>query len=101
MTSFSRELQMTVQAAIREAVSRRHAYVTVEHLLFALCHDEEGLDVLRNSGARLELLKQELERFFDEDLERVPGDDEVETRQTIAFHRVLQHALDHAVSAEK
>jgi len=101
MTSFSRELQMTVQAAIREAVTRRHAYVTVEHLLFALCHDEEGQDVLRNSGANVDLLKQELERFFDEDLERIPGNDEVDTRQTIAFHRVLQHALDHTVSAEK
>jgi ATP-dependent Clp protease ATP-binding subunit ClpA len=101
MSSFSRELQMSVQAAIREAVARRHAYVTVEHLLFALCHDEDGIDVLRNSGARVEQLKQELERFFEEDLERVPGDEEVETRQTIAFHRVLQHAMDHALSAEK
>jgi len=82
-------------------VTRRHAYVTVEHLLFALCHDEEGQDVLRNSGANVDLLKQELERFFDEDLERIPGNDEVDTRQTIAFHRVLQHALDHTVSAEK
>jgi ATP-dependent Clp protease ATP-binding subunit ClpA len=101
MTSFSRELQMTVQAAIREAVARRHAYVTVEHLLFALCHDEEGIAVLRNSGAQVDLLKRELQRFFDEDLERVPGEDPVDTRQTIAFHRVLQHALDHTVSAEK
>ncbi len=101
MSSFSRELQMTVQSAIREAVTRRHAYVTVEHLLFALCHDEEGRYVLRNSGAQVDLLKQELERFFDEDLERLPGDDPVDTRQTIAFHRVLQHALDHTVSAEK
>ncbi|MEE2672505.1 MAG: ATP-dependent Clp protease ATP-binding subunit ClpA [Myxococcota bacterium] len=101
MTSFSRELQMTVQAAIGEAVTRRHAYVTVEHLLFALCHDEDGQDVLRNSGAKVDLLKQELERFFDEDLEHVPGDDAVDTRQTIAFHRVLQHALDHTESAEK
>ena len=92
---------MTVQSAIREAVSRRHAYVTVEHLLFAVCHDEDGIDVLRNSGARVDQLKQELERFFREDLEAVPGEDPVETRQTIAFHRVLQHALDHAVSAEK
>ncbi len=101
MSSFSRELQMTVQSAIREAVSRRHAYVTVEHLLFALCHDEDGIDVLRNSGARVERLKAELERFFNEDLERVPGDDPVDTRQTLAFHRVLQHALDHTLSAEK
>ena len=92
---------MTIQAAIREAVTRRHAYVTVEHLLFALCHDEEGIDVLRNSGARVDLLKRELERFFDEDLERVPGDDPFDRRETIAFHRVIQHALDHTLSAEK
>ncbi len=101
MSSFSRELQMTMQAAIREAVARRHAYVTLEHLLFALCHDEDGIDVLRNSGVRVDLLKRELERFFDEDLERVPGDEPVDTRQTVAFHRVLQHALDHTMSAEK
>ncbi len=101
MSSFSREFQMTMQAAIREAVTRRHAYVTLEHLLFALCHDEDGIDVLRNSGVRVDLLKRELERFFDEDLERVPGDEPVDTRQTVAFHRVLQHALDHTMSAEK
>lgn len=101
MSSFSRELQMTVQAAIREAVARRHAYVTVEHLLFAMCHDEAGVDILVNSGARVERLKRELERFFSEDLERVPGEEPIETRQTLAFHRVLQHALDHTVSAEK
>jgi ATP-dependent Clp protease ATP-binding subunit ClpA len=100
MSQFSRELQMTIQAAIREAVARRHAYVTIEHLLYALCHDEDGIDVLQNSGVRVDVLKVELERFFDEDLERVPGDEPVETRQTIAFHRVLQHALDHAMSAE-
>jgi ATP-dependent Clp protease ATP-binding subunit ClpA len=101
MSTFSRELQMTVQSAIREAIARRHAYVTVEHLLFALCHDDQGIDVLRNSGARVDRLKQELERFFDEDLESVPGDDAIETRQTLAFHRVLQHAHDHTDSAEK
>jgi ATP-dependent Clp protease ATP-binding subunit ClpA len=101
MSGFNRELQMTVQAAIREAIARRHAYVTVEHLLYALCHDTEGIDILRNSGARIDRLKQELERFFEEDLERVPGDEEIETRQTLAFHRVLQHAHDHTQSAEK
>ena len=49
----------------------------------------------------MDLLKRELERFFDEDLERVPGDEPVDTHQTVAFHRVLQHALDHTMSAEK
>ena len=40
MSQIGRELHLTLQAAVREAISRRHAYVTVEHLLFALLHDE-------------------------------------------------------------
>ena len=101
MSHIGRELQLTLQAAYREAVVRRHAYLTVEHLLFALLHDASGSEILRHSGANVERLKAELERFFAKDLERVPGDDPVEARQTLAFHRVLQHALDHTDSAEK
>ncbi len=50
MSSISRELQMTLQSAYREAVHRRHAYVTVEHLLFALLHDERGAEIVSNAG---------------------------------------------------
>jgi ATP-dependent Clp protease ATP-binding subunit ClpA len=101
VSQINRELQITLQAAVREAIARRHAYVTVEHLLYALLHDEEGLEVLRGAGARVGPLKADLERFFDEDLEKHPGDEPVETQQTLAVHRVLQAALHHAASAEK
>ena len=33
MSRISRELDLTLQAAHNEAISRRHAYLTVEHLL--------------------------------------------------------------------
>ena len=60
MSRFNRELQLTLQAAMREAVLRRHAYLTVEHLLLALCHDERGAEVLRHSGVNLKRLKTRL-----------------------------------------
>jgi len=101
MSEIPRELQLTLQAAWREALARRHAYLTVEHLLFALLHDDRGADILRHCGADLDVLKQALLRFFAEDLESEPGEDPFEARQTLAFHRVLQHALVHAESAEK
>ena len=100
MSGIGRELQLTLQAAYREALSRRHADLTVEHLLFALLHDTRGVEVLGHTGADLALLKRSLQRFFAEDLEQLP-DGEEGTRQTLAFHRVLQHALHHAESAEK
>jgi ATP-dependent Clp protease ATP-binding subunit ClpA len=101
MSQIGRELQLTLQAAHDEAVARRHAYLTVEHLLFALLYVDEGVEILRHSGAEIDRLRRDLEKFFDEDLDSVPGDDPVDTLQTLAFHRVLQHALDHSESAEK
>ncbi len=101
MSSIGRDLQLTLQAAHREAVVRRHAYLTVEHLLYALLHHEDGARILRHSGADVSRLRSELEKFFDEDLERVPGDDPVDTLQTLAFHRVIQHAIDHTARSEK
>jgi ATP-dependent Clp protease ATP-binding subunit ClpA len=101
MSEIPRELELTLHAAWREAVSRRHAYLTVEHLLYALLHEDRGAEVLRRCGANLDVLKAALQRFFEEDLESEPGDDPIEARQTLAFHRVVQHALHHAASAEQ
>ena len=102
MTQINRELQLTIQSAVREAMARRHAYLTVEHLLYALIHDDDGARILRHCGAEVPKLKAALDRFFKEDLDKHPADEEpAETTQTLAFHRVMQGALQHAASAEK
>jgi len=101
MSRFNRELQLTLQAAMREAITRRHAYLTVEHLLLALCHDERGAEVLRHSGVNLKRLKTDLQRYLDDEIEGEPGEEPIETGQTIAFHRVVQQALAHADNAER
>jgi ATP-dependent Clp protease ATP-binding subunit ClpA len=101
MSEISRELHLTLQAALREAITRRHAYVTVEHLLYALLHDEQGAEILRHAGADTARLKADLERFFADDVESVPEGESYEARQTLAFHRVLQHAVHHCEGAEK
>ena len=101
MSEINREFQLTLQSALREAIARRHAYLTVEHLLYALLHDEQGIEVLEACGVRIQRLKRELDEFFAESLEPVPGDDPVETQQTLAFHRVIENAIQHVRSAEK
>jgi ATP-dependent Clp protease ATP-binding subunit ClpA len=89
MSEIGRELGMMLQAALREAAVRRHSYVTVEHVLYAMIHDAAAAEILLHSGATLQPLKIALERYFDEDLEKVPGDEPYETLQTLAFHRLL------------
>ncbi len=101
MSRIGRELQMTLQAAHKEAVVRRNSYFTIEHLLFALAHTDRGAEILQHSGANLKLLKRELVRYFTDDLDRVPGDEPVEAIHTLAIQRVMQHAINHCASAEK
>jgi ATP-dependent Clp protease ATP-binding subunit ClpA len=101
VSQINRELQLTLQSSLREAVARRHAYVTVDHLLWALLHDERGSEVLRHCGANLRRLKERLAEYFDRELERVPGDEHYQPEQTMGFQRVLQAAFHQAESAEK
>ena len=101
MSYINRQLQMTIQSSLREAVERRHAYLTVEHLLLALSFDDRGEDVLRHAGVDVERLRTELERYLDEEIEKHDEGEEGQTLQTLAFQRVLETAMQHADSAEK
>ena len=49
---FSASLEIVLTIAYREAVSRRHAYLTLEHLLYALAHDPEGERILQGLRRR-------------------------------------------------
>jgi ATP-dependent Clp protease ATP-binding subunit ClpA len=101
VSSISREFRITLESAVREAMAKRHAYLTVEHLLYALVHDERGVQILRALGISTERLKRDLVSFFEDSVEKIPGEGPVQSQQTLAFHRVLEAALHHADSAEK
>ena len=47
----TKELQETLNFAAMEAIKRRHEYVTLEHLLYALLHDRTAAKALRHSAS--------------------------------------------------
>ena len=96
-----RELEMALYAAVREAEARRHEYVTVEHLLYALAHEPVASNILLQCGADLVALRSDLQDFLDNDLPALPKEAEVEPAQTLGFQRVLQRALIHVRSSDK
>ena len=53
----SKELSETLGFAVKEAKKRRHEYVSVEHVLFALLHDETGIDIIEKCGGDVDNLK--------------------------------------------
>ena len=97
----SKELSATLGFAVREAKKRRHEYVSVEHVLFAILHDSSGLEIVEKCGGDVETLKANLELFFNENLEVIPAESEYVLQQTVGFQRVIQRAVNHVRSAEK
>ena len=98
---FSAALEVVLTIAYREAVSRRHAYLTLEHLLYALAHDPDGERILAACGADLPRLRRDLDAYLDESIEQLKRGDAREPEQTAAFRRVLQTAVLHVQSAQR
>src|SRR5579863_1155148 len=95
----SRELQVTLQLAMTEAVNRRHEFVCLEHLLFAMLHDVTATTILKNCGADLDALRRKLAHYLDEQVERMPKGEEASPRYAIGVQRALQRAALHVQSA--
>lgn len=100
--SIGRELEYTLNQTFEFAKSRRHEFMTVEHLLLALLDNPAANNVLRACGADVEILRTELSTFVNETTPTFAQEDEdSETQPTLGFQRVLQRAVFHVQSAGK
>jgi len=96
----SKELELTLNLAFKDARTKRHEFMTVEHLLLALLDNEEAVDVLRKVGADLDKLRQDLVSYIDSTTPLLPEDDaDRDTQPTLGFQRVLQRAVFHVQSS--
>ncbi len=98
----SKELELTLNTAFTVARSKRHEFMTVEHLLLALLDNASAADVLRACGANLDKLRSDLQDFINSTTPLIPEDQsDRETQPTLGFQRVLQRAVFHVQSSGK
>ncbi len=98
----SKELEFTLNLAFKEARSKRHEFMTVEHLLLSLLDNSAAVSVLRACGSDIERLRIDLVNFIDETTPLIDlSDTERETQPTLGFQRVLQRAVFHVQSSGK
>jgi ATP-dependent Clp protease ATP-binding subunit ClpA len=95
----AKSLQVSFEFAVAEAARRRHEYVTLEHLLFALLHDREVVEVIRACGGDVEQLKTQLDEFIEKNYERLDEALEAQPVLTTMLQRVIQYAQLHAQSS--
>lgn len=95
----NKDLQIIITATVEDAIERGHQYLTVEHLTYAILHDEYGAEIIRNCGGDPEKIKANLENFLEQNIPKKKGRGQV--HPTVAFQRVMERTLNHIKSAEK
>ncbi len=96
----SKELEKSLNEIAQSASSRRHEFITVEHLLLALLTNQAAIDVLKNVGADVGKLGTELEKYIEETTPVLPPSDEEHGPQTtLGFQRVVSRSLFHVQSS--
>ena len=99
MPVFSRALEKTLRKALAIANERRHEYATLEHLLLALIDDPDGAAVLRACNVDLDILRKNVARYIDTELENLVVEPGEEAKATAGFQRVVQRAAIHVQSS--
>ncbi len=97
----SKELELTLNQAFTNAHSKRHEFITVEHLLLALLDNATVKPILQACGCDTMALRGELTQFIDETVSLIPEKIQRETQPTLGFQRVLQRAVFHVQASDK
>ena len=97
----AQELEVSLHMAFMDARQKRHELITVEHLLLAMIDNPTAAEVMRACGAKLEILRTELNQYIEEHTPTVGGQDDVDTQPTLGFQRVIQRAMLHVQSSGK
>lgn len=96
----NKELELILEATIREADLKGHEHLTVEHLLYAILHDDWGTEIIANCKGNIRKLNLLIENFLDNNIAKLKLP-KVHPQPTISFQNVIRRALSHARSAEK
>lgn len=98
----SKELELTLNLAFKQAYEKRYEYITVEHLLLALLDNNSAMSALRACGADLQRLRFELSNFVNQTTVLLPATEKERiTQPSTGFQRVLQRAIFQAQASGK
>ncbi|HMI89526.1 MAG TPA: Clp protease N-terminal domain-containing protein, partial [Polyangiaceae bacterium] len=97
----SPEVEIAFGLAASEAERRRHEFMSIEHLLFALLFDNDCARVIRHSGGDVDAIRRKLDYFLDHEVPHVGENADVAPSPTVGFQRVVQRAAIHVRSAGK
>ncbi|MDB4998849.1 MAG: clpA [Myxococcaceae bacterium] len=98
----SPEVEIALTLAANEAARRRHEFVTIEHLLYALLFDDGTALVVRHAGGNVSTLKKEIEKYLDEEVDALPEETFLDSpTPSLGVQRAIRRAVAHVQSSGK
>lgn len=92
---WSKDLEQTMNNAFRDAQEKRHQFMTVEHLLLALLSNAAAIRLLEAINVDIEQLRLDLVSHIEDTTPLLSASDDIGTKPTLGFQRVLQRAILH------
>jgi ATP-dependent Clp protease adapter protein ClpS len=89
----AKELEIILHNAFVEARSRRHEYISVEHLMLAVLGNELLVAELSALGLNLEDLRSDLGRIIEKVIPISDEKGDADTQPTTQFQRAIQRAI--------
>jgi ATP-dependent Clp protease ATP-binding subunit ClpA len=98
--NISPEVEIALHVAANDAARRRHEYVTIEHLLYALLLDDATANVIRQAGGDPAALQKRLEAYLTEQIEPLAELTGAPT-PSLGLQRAIRRADNHVKSSGK
>ncbi len=89
----SQDLAIIIQAVIEEASNANCEFITVEHLLYGVMHDEYGAQILEACGCNLKKLESDLKKHLKEEVPSIDPNTSSVPQPTPGFQRVLERMM--------
>ena len=89
----NKDLEQIFETAVSLANDHQHEYVTLEHFLYGMINNESFAELLKQFGADVKSLSNDLEKFIKEDLKEIVNPNAERPKKTNTVDRVLNRAF--------
>ncbi len=96
---FSKDVVLILESALEEAKAKNSKIMTTEHILYALTFFSQTKEILQYLGVDLEELREELEHYFENYIEK--NKDGGEIIRSVAVDGVINQAIKNVINADR
>jgi ATP-dependent Clp protease ATP-binding subunit ClpA len=93
----NKDLETIFENAVHIAADKDHEYITLEHFLYSLVTHPAFSNILTTFGADVNLLKEDLEKYINEDLTDLINPSIDKPKKTNTVDRMLNRAFTHVL----